>query len=113
MRVEEFYKKLRELLNQYPDVLIKALEIRFHVNAVVGMGSVLLRHPRHTWIKNIAMACLLNDIIDPLLLRHDKIPDYMFSSKAFIEALNNLSQEDFDIEFDKIVEVIRDLLKFV
>jgi hypothetical protein len=57
------------------------------------------------------MACLLNDIIDPLMLKYDKIPDYMFSGKAFIEALNNLSQEDFDSEFNKIVEVIKDLLK--
>jgi hypothetical protein len=111
MKLEEFYKKLRELSEQYPGTLVKAVETRYGVNSILGINNVLIRHLKAFWIRDIAMACVLYNIIDPLLLGYDKIPDYMLDRKSFIEALNNLSQEDFDKELDEIVKVLKEFLR--
>ena len=106
MRVEEFYSKLREICEEHPGALFRALEAVYHAYSSLGMEDMLLGYTKSMWMKKICMAVVIDTITLDLLLKEEK----MRMPKHVLEALKYLSQEDFDKEFENVSKKVREFL---
>jgi hypothetical protein len=106
MKLEEFYNKLREIYEEHPGALFRALKASYWSYSSLGMGDMLLGYTKSMWMKKICIAVVIDRIMDDLLLEREK----MSMPKQVLEALKHLTQEDFDTEFEDISKKVREVL---
>jgi hypothetical protein len=106
MKLEEFYEELRKLFKEYPGSLMRVLGILYNVYSSLALNDVLSGYAKRYWIKRASMSVVIRDAMDCLMLRKEK----MDMAGYIVEALNNLSQEDFDRAFDEIKRRLREVL---
>jgi hypothetical protein len=107
MKVEEFYEELKKLYAEHSGSLLKAMRIMCYSHSSLGIENILLGYPKYMWIKKISMSVVIDEARTDLMLRKDK----MDMSKHIIEALKNLTQEDFDKELKEIKETLKEVLE--
>jgi hypothetical protein len=106
MKLEEFYEELKKLYAEHSGSLLKAMRVMYYSNSSLGIENILLGYPKYMWIKKISMAVVIDTALVDLMLRREK----MSMPKYVVEALNNLTQEDFDKELKDIKDKIKEFL---
>jgi hypothetical protein len=106
MKLEEFYEELKKLYAEHPSSLLKAMRVMYHANSSLGIENILLGYPKYMWIKKISIAIVIDTALVDLMLKREK----MSMTKYVVEALNNLTQEDFDKELKDINDKLKEFL---
>jgi hypothetical protein len=83
------------------------MRITHYSHSSLGIEDILLGYPKSMWIKKISIAVIIDEARTDLMLRKDK----MDTPKHVVEALNNLTQEDFDKELKRIKETLKEVLE--
>jgi hypothetical protein len=107
MKLEEFYAELKKLYADHPGSLLTAMRIIYDSNLTSAMMNILLGLPKTYWIKRLSMGCIIYEARIDLIFGRDKID----MSKHAVEALKNLTQEDFDKMLKEIIEMFKQVLE--